>query len=62
MVLIQNVMKPKRSKEKKSRIESSSLVDQYVGRQTSGRNRADSSAERGNLVRRKEVGVEKEKK
>ena len=52
----QNVMKPKRSKEKKSRIESSSLVDQYVGRQqTSGRNRADSTAERGNLVRRNSV-------
>ena len=45
------IMKSTRTSEKRSRLESSSLVDQYIGRQSSGQNRGDSS-ERGSLARR----------
>ena len=45
------IIKSTRTSEKRSRLESSSLVDQYIGRQSSGQNRGDSS-ERGSLARR----------
>ena len=45
------IIKSTRTSEKRSRLESSSLVDQYIGRQSSGQHRGDSS-ERGSLARR----------
>ena len=45
------IIRSTRTSEKRSRLESSSLVDQYIGRQSSGQNRGDSS-ERGSLARR----------
>ena len=48
------IIKSTRTSEKRSRLESSSLVDQYIGRQSSGQNRGDSS-ERGSLARRPSI-------